>query len=83
MEKKVALKDVAQHIGVSAALVSYVLNGKEKEARVGADMAKRIKKAAAELNYQPNLIAKSLKMGKTKTIGLIVAVINDACFASR
>jgi LacI family transcriptional regulator len=82
LEKKVALKDVAQHIGVSAALVSYVLNGKEKEARVGADMAKRIKKAAAELNYQPNLIAKSLKMGKTKTIGLIVADISNPFFST-
>ena len=82
MEKKIALKDVAQQVGVSAALVSYVLNGKEKEARVGADMAKRIKKAAAELNYQPNLIAKSLKMGKTKTIGLIVADISNPFFST-
>ncbi len=82
MEKKIALKDVAQQVGVSAALVSYVLNGKEKEARVGADMAKKIKKAAAELNYQPNLIAKSLKMGITKTIGLIVADISNPFFSS-
>jgi LacI family transcriptional regulator, galactose operon repressor len=82
LEKKIALKDVAQHIGVSAALVSYVLNGKEKEARVGADMVKKIRKAAAELNYQPNLIAKSLKMGKTKTIGLIVADISNPFFSS-
>ena len=82
MEKKIALKDVAQHIGVSAALVSYVLNGKEKEARVGADMVKKIRKAAADLNYQPNLIAKSLKMGKTKTIGLIVADISNPFFSS-
>ena len=55
MEKKIALKDVAQHIGVSVALVSYVLNGKAKEARVGTDIVKKIKKTAAELNYQPNL----------------------------
>jgi len=41
VEKKIALKDVAQPIGVSAALVSYVLNGKEKEARVGTDMVKK------------------------------------------
>lgn len=82
MEKKIALKDVAQKIGVSVALVSYVLNGKEKEARVGADMAKKIRKAAIELNYQPNLIAKSLKMGKTKTIGLIVADISNPFFSS-
>ncbi len=82
VEKKAALKDIAQHIGVSVALVSYVLNGKEKEARVGADMAKKIREAAAELNYQPNLIAKSLKMGKTKTIGLIVADISNPFFST-
>ena len=81
-EKKIALKDVAQHIGVSAALVSYVLNGKEKEARVGADMVKKIRKAAIDLNYQPNLIAKSLKMGTTKTIGLIVADISNPFFSN-
>jgi len=82
VEKKVALKDVAKHIGVSVALVSYVLNGKEKEARVGAEMAERIRKAATELNYQPNLIAKGLKMGKTKTIGLIVADISNPFFST-
>jgi LacI family transcriptional regulator len=82
VEKKVALKDVAKHIGVSAALVSYVLNGKEKEARVGADIAKKIREAAAKLNYKPNLIAKGLKMGKTKTIGLIVADISNPFFST-
>jgi LacI family transcriptional regulator len=82
VEKKVALKDIAKHIGVSVALVSYVLNGKEKEARVGANVAKKIRKAAAQFNYQPNLIAKGLKMGKTKTIGLIVADISNPFFSS-
>lgn len=82
MEKKVSLKDVAGKLGVSAALVSYVLNGKEKQARVSVEMADKIRKAAAELNYQPNLIAKSLKSGKTNTIGLIVADISNAFFSN-
>jgi len=82
VEKKVALKDVARHVGVSVTLVSYVLNGKEKEVRIRADMVKKIKEAAVELNYQPNLIAKSLKMGKTKTIGLIVADISNPFFST-
>jgi LacI family transcriptional regulator len=69
-------------VGVSAALVSYVLNGKEKEARVSANMVKRIRKVAADLNYQPNLIAKSLKMGNTKTLGLIVADISNPFFST-
>ena len=82
MRKKVALEGVAKQVGVSAALVSYVLNGKEKEARVSAPMVDKIRKAAAALNYQPNLIAKSLKSGRTDTIGLIVADISNPFFSS-
>ena len=75
MKRKVSLKDIAQQVGVSTALVSYVLNGQEKEKRVGEEIAVKIRKAAKELNYQPNQLAKSLKSGKTHTIGLIVADI--------
>ena len=82
MNKKVSLKDVARHVGVSIALVSYVINHKEKEARVGDEMVMKIRKAVTELNYQPNLIAKSLKSGKTNTIGLIVADISNPFFSN-
>ncbi len=82
MQKKVSLKDVANYLGVSTALVSYVVNNKEKEARVSEEMAKKIRKAIATLNYQPNQIAKSLKRGKTYTIGLIVADISNPFFSS-
>ncbi|WP_018626172.1 LacI family DNA-binding transcriptional regulator [Niabella aurantiaca] len=81
IKKRVSLKDIAQKVGVSTALVSYVLNGKEKEARVGEAAARKIKKVAAEMNYQPNLIARGLKFGKTHTIGLIVADISNPFFA--
>ncbi|MBZ4187346.1 LacI family DNA-binding transcriptional regulator [Niabella beijingensis] len=81
IKKRVSLKDIAQKVGVSTALVSYVLNGKEKEARVGEAAAKKIRKVAADLNYQPNLIARGLKFGKTHTIGLIVADISNPFFA--
>lgn len=69
-------------MGVSTALVSYVLNGKEKEARVGKEMTKKIRKTAEKLNYRPNLIAKSLKHGRTNTIGLIVADISNPFFSA-
>lgn len=82
MNKKVSLKDVASHLGVSTALVSYVLNGKEKEARVSAKMAEKIRKAIEQMKYQPNMIAKSLKSGKTNTIGLIVADISNPFFSN-
>ena len=82
MNGKVSLKDVAKHLGVSTALVSYVINGKEKEARVSDKMVKKIREAVAQLNYQPNQIAKSLKSGKTNTIGLIVADISNPFFSN-
>lgn len=82
MEKKVSIKDIAKRLGVSAALVSYVMNNKEKEARVGLEMAERIRSAAREMNYQPNLIARSLRSGRTKTIGLIVADISNPFFSN-
>ncbi|MCY7349915.1 MAG: LacI family transcriptional regulator [Cytophagaceae bacterium] len=79
---KVSLKDIAQTAGVSTALVSYVLNGKEKESRVGQEIAVRIRQIANELNYQPNYLAKSLRSGKTQTIGLIIADISNPFFAN-
>lgn len=81
VKKRVSIKDIAEKAGVSTALVSYVLNGKEKEARVGSEMAARVRAIAAEMNYQPNLIARGLKYGRTRTIGLIVADISNPFFA--
>ena len=82
MAKKVSLKDIAEKVGVSTALVSYVLNGKEKEKRVGAELVKKIKKVANDLNYTPNQIARSLRKGNTKTLGLIVADIANPFFGT-
>lgn len=79
--KKISLKDIAEAAGVSTALVSFVLNGKMKEYRVGEDTAQRILKIANEMNYQPNLAAKSLRSGKTKTIGLVVSDISNPFFS--
>jgi LacI family transcriptional regulator len=80
MDKRVSLKDIANKVGVSIALVSYVMNGQEKKKRVGAEVVDKIRQAAIELNYQPNQIARSLRTGSTKTIGLIVADIANPFF---
>ncbi len=82
MAKRVSLKDIAEKVGVSTALVSYVMNGQEKEKRVGADAVERIREVANELNYQPNRIAQSLRTGSTKTIGLVVADIANPFFGN-
>ncbi|WP_077922917.1 LacI family DNA-binding transcriptional regulator [Spirosoma sp. 209] len=81
MQKKTSLKDIAQVVGVSTALVSYVLNNK-KENRISKEVAKRIRQVANDLNYQPNQIAKSLKTSRTRTLGLIVADIANPFFAT-
>ncbi len=80
MSNKVSIKDIAEKAGVSTALVSYVLNGKAVEMRVGKEKVAIIKKLALELNYQPNQIARSLRRGSTKTLGLIVADIANPFF---
>lgn len=82
MTKKISIKDIARKVGVSVASVSYVLNNKDKEGRVGQELAARIRKAAKDLNYQPNLIARSLQSGRSWTIGLIVADISNPFFSS-
>ncbi len=76
MKKRVSLKDIAQKVGVSIALVSYVLNN-QKEGRISKEVTKKIKDAAKELKYRTNQIARSLKTNKTLTIGLIVADISN------
>ncbi|MFX1705596.1 transcriptional regulator, LacI family [Chitinophaga ginsengisegetis] len=81
MKKRTSLKDIATRVGVSTALVSYVLNN-QKEDRISKEVAARIKAVAKELNYRTNQIAKGLKTSKTFTIGLIVADISNSFSAS-
>lgn len=80
--KRVSLKHIADKAGVSNATVSLVLSGKEKEGRVSKEVADKIRIIAQELNYQPNSVARSLRMGRTKAIALIVADISNLFFAT-
>lgn len=82
MSQRISIKSIAQRIGVSNATVSLVLNGKEKEGRVSKKMADKIRQLAAELNYEPNNLARGLRVGKSHTIGLIVADISNLFFAN-
>lgn len=80
--ERVSLKLIARKLGVSAATVSLVLNGKNKNGRVSKEMSEKIIEKATELNYVPNSLAKGLKMGHSKTVGLIVADISNVFFGA-
>lgn len=78
--KKVSIKDIAKRAGVSITTVSIVLNGNGQERKISQDMIKKIMEVAEELNYRPNQFAKSLRTGKTFTLGLIVDDISNFFF---
>lgn len=79
---RVLIKDIAKALGISTATVSIVLSGKYKEGRVSKTLAQKVIEKAEEMDYKPNSLARSLRVGKTNTIGLIVADISNPFFAS-
>ncbi len=72
------IKDVARHAGVSITTVSHVINGTRF---VSEKLTQRVFDAMKDLKYSPNIIARSLRSGKTKTIGLVVPDILNPYFA--
>ena len=69
--------DVADAAGVSRATVSRVMNGRST---VAADIAVRVEAAAARLRYHPSNVARSLSLGRTHTIGLVVPDLGNPMF---
>jgi LacI family transcriptional regulator len=67
--KTTTILDVTRLAGVSASTVSTVLNNKDKY--VSPELKRRVLDAVRKLNYRPNLVARSLKLEETKSIGLI------------
>jgi len=74
----VRLKDIAQDLGLSVVTVSKVLRDHPD---IGAGTRKRVLERMKELNYQPNLAARSLITGQSWTIGLVVPDLLHPFFA--
>jgi LacI family transcriptional regulator len=72
------IKDVAQAADVSITTVSHVINGTR---HVSDELRLRVLKAMTELDYRPNVLARSLRLGQTKTVGLIVPDNSNPFFA--
>jgi LacI family transcriptional regulator len=72
------LEDIAHLSGCSRSTVSRVINGDEN---VSESTRQKVKKVITELNFQPNLAARSLASGQTHILGLIVPVSVTSIFS--
>lgn len=70
----VSIKDVAKEARVSIATVSRVLNNIDV---VNEDTKQRVKEAIEKLGYRPNIVARSLKTQRSKTVGIIIPDISN------
>jgi LacI family transcriptional regulator len=75
----VTARDVARLAGTSTAVVSYVFNNGPRG--VSDRTRQKVLDAAAELDYRPNVVARALSAGRTRSVGLIVPDICNPYFA--
>jgi len=72
-----SLKELAEHLSLSPATVSLVMNRTKAAAAIPEETQRRIFQAAKELNYRPNFYARSLRMQRTFTIGILHPDLSD------
>ena len=76
--KKYSIKDIAKLSGFSVATVSRVINN---NGRFSEETRKKVERVIKETGYQPNYSAKSLRMNKSLSIGILVPDITNPFFA--
>src|ERR1700687_514743 len=77
-DDKVTLKTIADHLGLTPGTVSAALNNSPAARSIPAHTKNRIIEAAQALNYRPNFFARTLRLKRTYTIGVIAEEIGDA-----
>lgn len=77
--RQVTMKEIAKKLGVSVSTVSRAL---QDSPELHAETKRKIVEAAKEMNYRPNLLAQSLRISRSKTLGVIVPEITSHFFAS-
>ena len=82
MGHKNTLITVSEQTGYSVSTVSRVLSGKARKYRISKEAEELITKEAQRLNYQPNLIAQTLRTQQSKTIGLLIPDVDNPFFAT-
>jgi len=82
LKKKLSIHDIAHELGLSAATISFVLNGKAAENRIKPETEQKVLDYIGKVQYQPNRLAKGLRTGKSHTIGMLVEDISDSFFSA-
>src|SRR5262252_6623028 len=77
VEQKVNLRELAEHLGLSVATVSLVMNRSPAAKSIPHHTQARVRAAARQFNYRPNLMARSLRQKRSFTIGVIVPEISE------
>lgn len=75
----ITLSDIARRLHVSRVTVSKALNN---QSDISEEMTRRVHKAAAEMGYSPNIIARSLSSRRTNMIGVVIPKIAHYFFSS-
>jgi LacI family transcriptional regulator len=70
MAKRISIKDVAQRAGVSVTTVSHVLNDAPGK-RISDETRSRVRRAADELSYRPNGVARSLRLQRSQILAMV------------
>jgi DNA-binding LacI/PurR family transcriptional regulator len=81
-QKPVSLKELAEHLGLSPATVSLVMNKSSVADSIPQETKDRILAAAKKFKYRPNFFARSLRARRSFTIGVIVPEVSDGYSAS-
>ena len=77
--RQVTMKEIAKKLGVSVSTVSRAL---QDSPELHPETKRKIVEAAKEMNYRPNLLAQSLRISRSKTLGVLVPEITSHFFAS-
>ncbi len=76
-ENRVTLKTIAEQLGLTPGTVSAALNNSPAARSIPEHTKNRIIEAAQTLNYRPNFFARTLRLRRTYTIGVIAEEIGD------
>jgi LacI family transcriptional regulator len=82
-QQRATLLQVAQRAGVSRSTASFVLAGRHVDMRISEDARQRVLRAAQELDYRPNLMARGLRTKVTKTVALVSDTLASDPYAGR